>query len=88
MVIKGLELSRRFSVEVVQPLVRKHFGDLPHTAARIGSGSEVLGFDTERSADHEWGPRLQLFVNHKAADISQMPGSACAGTRTVSGARS
>jgi hypothetical protein len=22
----------------------------------------VLGFDTERSADHEWGPRLQIFL--------------------------
>ncbi|RSM91822.1 DUF4037 domain-containing protein [Kibdelosporangium aridum] len=72
MFIKGLELSRRFYAEAVQPLVRKNFGDMPHTAARIGTGSEVLGFDTERSADHEWGPRLQLFVHHNAADISQM----------------
>jgi hypothetical protein len=22
----------------------------------------VLGFDTPRSADHEWGPRLELFL--------------------------
>lgn len=58
--VPGLELSRRYYWEVVQPLLRRHFGDLPHTAARIGSGSEVLGFDTERSSDHEWGPRLQL----------------------------
>jgi hypothetical protein len=28
----------------------------------MGTGSEVLGFDTPRSADHEWGPRLQLFL--------------------------
>ncbi|EME60895.1 hypothetical protein H074_12227 [Amycolatopsis decaplanina DSM 44594] len=48
-------------------MVQKHFGDLPHTAARIGTGSEVLGFDTTRSADHEWGPRLQLFLHAQHA---------------------
>ncbi|MEU0535032.1 DUF4037 domain-containing protein [Amycolatopsis tolypomycina] len=65
--IPGLELSRRFYDEAVWPLVHAHFGDLPHTAARIGTGSEVLGFDTARSADHEWGPRLQLFLSHDDA---------------------
>ncbi|MFC5105911.1 hypothetical protein [Kibdelosporangium philippinense] len=39
MFVKGLELSRRFYVEAVEPLVRKYL----HTAARIGEGSEVLG---------------------------------------------
>jgi hypothetical protein len=34
---------------------------LVHTAALIGTGSEVLGFDTQRSIDHDWGPRLYLF---------------------------
>lgn len=58
MFIPGLELSARFYREAVRPLL----GDLPHTAARLGTGSEVLGFDTTRSADHDWGPRLQLFV--------------------------
>ncbi|NDL56042.1 DUF4037 domain-containing protein [Phytoactinopolyspora sp. XMNu-373] len=33
-----------------------------YAAARVGAGSEVLGFDTARSADHEWGPRLELFL--------------------------
>ncbi len=62
--IPGLELSRRFYEEAVRPII----GDLPHTAARIGTGSEVLGFDTARSADHEWGPRLQVFLRgHDAA---------------------
>jgi Domain of unknown function (DUF4037) len=61
--LPGLELSRRFYREAVLPVVRARFGDIPHAAARIGAGSEVLGFDTERSADHEWGPRLQLFVD-------------------------
>ncbi|MFI6094007.1 DUF4037 domain-containing protein [Lentzea sp. NPDC051213] len=66
--IPGLELSRRFYLEAVRPLIHAHFGDLPHTAARIGTGSEVLGFDTARSADHEWGPRLQLFLSRDDAD--------------------
>jgi hypothetical protein len=72
MFIPGLELSRRFYHEAVRPVVRAHFGDLPHTAARIGTGSEVLGFDTARSADHEWGPRLQLFLQDTqyAGDIA------------------
>jgi hypothetical protein len=66
--IPGLELSRRFYHEAVRPLIHAHFGDLPHTAARIGTGSEVLGFDTARSADHEWGPRLQLFLHRDDVD--------------------
>ena len=54
----ALALNEGFYREVVAPLL----GDTPHTAARIGWGSEVLGFDTERSTDHGWGPQLQLFV--------------------------
>lgn len=60
--IHGLELSRRFYREAVLPILETEFPGLPHAAARLGSGSEVLGFDTARSADHEWGPRLQLFL--------------------------
>lgn len=66
--VPGLRLSRRYYREAVEPLLRRHFGDLPHTAARIGTGSEVLGFDTARSADHEWGPRLQIFLHPDDAD--------------------
>jgi hypothetical protein len=56
--IRGLELSRAFYEEVVRDLV----GDVPHSAALLGYGSDVLGFDTERSTDHGFGPRLQIFV--------------------------
>jgi hypothetical protein len=56
--VPGQELSRRFYREVVGPLV----GPWPHGAALLGWGSDVLGYDTERSIDHGWGPRLQLFV--------------------------
>ena len=37
-------------------------GAVRHSAALLGFGSDVLGFDTERSTDHGWGPRLQVFV--------------------------
>ena len=60
--VSGLELSRLFYQEAVRPLLSKSFPHLPYSAARIGSGSEVLGYDTVRSADHEWGPRFQLFL--------------------------
>ncbi|GAA3040377.1 DUF4037 domain-containing protein [Streptosporangium longisporum] len=56
--IPGLELSRTFYLQVVRPLV----AGVPHSAALIGAGSEVLAFDTERSTDHDWGPRVVLFV--------------------------
>ncbi|MGW2049863.1 DUF4037 domain-containing protein [Streptomyces sp. NPDC001858] len=61
--IPGLELSRRFYFEAVRPLLDEAVPGVAHSAARLGSGSEVLGFDTARSADHEWGPRLQLFLH-------------------------
>ncbi|MFZ3573686.1 DUF4037 domain-containing protein [Streptomyces sp. BH097] len=60
--LPGIELSRALYEEAVRPILRETFPGLRHAAARIGSGSEVLGFDTPRSADHEWGPRLELFL--------------------------
>jgi hypothetical protein len=60
--IKGLELSRLFFDEAVRPVLEAEFPRLGYSAARIGTGSEVLGFDTEMSADHEWGPRVDLFL--------------------------
>lgn len=61
--IPGVELSRRLYADAVRPLLSRHFPTLVHSAALIGHGSEVLGFDTARSTDHNWGPRLQLFVD-------------------------
>ncbi|MEU6014376.1 DUF4037 domain-containing protein [Streptomyces sp. NPDC047515] len=61
--LPGLELCRRFCFEAVRPVLEEAAPGLVHSAARIGSGSEVLGFDTARSADHDWGPRVQLFLS-------------------------
>jgi hypothetical protein len=64
--IPGLTLNRRFYWEVVRPLLDQHFPALTHSAALLGSGSDVLGLDTPMSTDHNWGPRLQLCLS--AAD--------------------
>ncbi len=58
----GIELSKVLYEESVQPILREAFPGMRYAAARVGSGSEVLGFDTPRSADHEWGPRLEVFL--------------------------
>ncbi|MFC7641341.1 DUF4037 domain-containing protein [Streptosporangium lutulentum] len=64
---------------------------VPHSAALIGAGSEVLAFDTERSTDHDWGPRVVLFTaphltgQVRQAVIDGLPEVFC-GYRTVVGA--
>jgi hypothetical protein len=65
--LPGLELSERLYREAVAPILAREFPGLSYAAARIGEGSDVLGFDTARSMDHEWGPRLQLFLNEDDA---------------------
>jgi hypothetical protein len=60
--IPGLDLARRFYWEAVRPVLDAEFPGLLHSAALIGTGSEVLGFDTPMSADHHWGPRAMLFL--------------------------
>ena len=63
--IPGLTLCDHFYRDAVRPVLDDAFPGLPHSAALIGSGSEVLGFDDEMSRDHHWGPRVQLFVSEE-----------------------
>ena len=62
MFIPGVQLSERFYWDAVRPILDHSWPDLRHSAALIGSGSEVLGFDDELSTDHHWGPRVMLFL--------------------------
>lgn len=62
----GLDLARELYREIVAPVL-----PVPHAACLIGEGSEVLGFDTDRSTDHEWGPRLQIFVSAASLDTTR-----------------
>ncbi len=70
--VSGLRLCAAFYREAVQPLLAKGFPCLRYAAARVGPGSDVVGFDTPRSMDHDWGPRLDLLV---AADDVQRYGA-------------
>jgi hypothetical protein len=62
--IPGLKLCEYFYFEAVRPILDRHFSSVPHSAARIDYGSDVLGFDTSLSRDHGWGPKVMLFLSH------------------------
>jgi hypothetical protein len=55
-----------FHAEVIRPLV----GDVAYAAGLLGWGSDVLGYDTERSMDHGWGLRAVVLVD--ADDVEQV----------------
>jgi hypothetical protein len=59
----GIELARHYYADVVGPVLDAWRPGLPHAAARLGSGSDVLGLDDETSRDHDWGLRLTLLVD-------------------------
>src|SRR5215213_5042426 len=69
--VKGLELSRLFFEEAVRASLAAEFPALRYAAALLGTGSEVLGFDTEMSADHGWGPRVDLFLKEEDYDAAR-----------------
>ncbi len=86
--VPGLELARDFYAAVVRPLLAAEFPRLEHAAALLGPGSDVAGYDTERSTDHDWGPRLQVFLGDGdagadtggAADVTAMLAGRLPGT--------
>jgi len=60
--IPGLRLNEGFYSDVVAALCKEYDPHLEYSAALIGCGSDVMGVDTAVSMDHNWGPRLQLFL--------------------------
>jgi hypothetical protein len=66
--LRGADLARGFFANVVEPLLSRALPGLRYAAARLGSGSDVLGLDDEMSRDHDWGCRLTLLVDQDARD--------------------
>ncbi len=63
--IPGLQLCEDFYHDAVRPILDAGFPGLAHAAALIGPGSEVLGYDDPTSTDHDWGPRVMLFIDER-----------------------
>jgi hypothetical protein len=68
--VPGLELAHGLFVQHIEPILAAAYPQLRYSAGLIGSGSEVLGFDTPMSADHHWGPRAMLFL--EPADVLRL----------------
>ncbi|WP_253376300.1 DUF4037 domain-containing protein [Okibacterium sp. HSC-33S16] len=64
--LSGNDLARAYYGDVVGPLLAEQWPHLSHAAARLGSGSDVLGLDDDMSRDHDWGLRLTLLVEADA----------------------
>ena len=63
--VPGLELSRDLYHELVRPILDAEFPGLLYSAALLGRGSEVLGFDDQMSTDHDWKPRVLVFLGEE-----------------------
>jgi len=61
--IPGLKLSELFYTEAAKPILGTLFPEISYSAALLGWGSEVLGYDDIQSSDHHWGPRFLLFLS-------------------------
>lgn len=61
----GVQLSRHFYQQAVRPILEASFAGMAHSAAILGRGSEVLGFDDAMSTDHDWNARVLLFLREK-----------------------
>ena len=62
-------MAREFFTEVVEPVLNRAVPGLGYAAARLGSGSDVLGLDDAMSRDHDWGCRLTVLVDEDARDL-------------------
>jgi len=67
--VKGMVLAERLYHEGVKPVMERHFPKLRYSAARLGHGSDTLGYDTPISMDHGWGPTVEVYLS--AEDYAQ-----------------
>jgi hypothetical protein len=63
--IPSLELSRMLFEGEINRVMATEFPELKYAAATLGMCSEVLGMDDEVSMDHEWGPRINIFLQEE-----------------------
>ncbi len=65
--MKGLELAYRYYREVAAPALKAEFhGEFERLAfGLVGPGSECYGYDDELSRDHDWGPKVCVWVPEK-----------------------
>jgi hypothetical protein len=64
--VAGAELAAAFHRELVGPILAGT--GVAYAAGRLGTGSDVLGLDDERSRDHDWGCRLTVLVDETDRD--------------------
>ncbi len=69
--IKGLKLNEGYYKDVVKEIIESNYPELNYSAGLIDYGSDVFGFDTPVSMDHNWGPRLILFLSEQDFDECQ-----------------
>jgi hypothetical protein len=65
--------AERLYADVVAPAMAAAFPDVGYAAARIGTGSDVLGVDDEISRDHDWGGRLTVLVDDPGPVAAVLP---------------
>ena len=70
--MKGIELSKKYWLEVGRPAFERTCPELLNRAAvgLVGEGSECFGFDDEISRDHDWGPGFCLWLSHEDMERS------------------
>ena len=61
--VPGIELAHDYWFDVVAPILDPYLPRAERAAALLAEGSEVLGFDTEQSTDHGWGPKVFVFAD-------------------------
>ncbi len=86
--VKGLELSRRYFETLVKPAFQREFPDVYPLLAfgLVGPGSECYGWDDDISRDHDWGPKVCIWVPDELFQTwggalqklySSLPGECC-----------